>query len=248
MIATALSAMAYRVDWETQPNPTDFHQNRDEMSDKTFRVGVDIGGTFTDVVLIEEDGTVHTAKSVSTTDAYERGILKAVEELLSEGKLRFPDCAEIVHGTTVATNAIVERKGALTGLITTQGFRDVLELRRIRIPKQYELTWQKPVPLVERFLRREVIERVDHHGEVITPLDRDSVRRALGELTRHGIATVAVCLINSYANPEHEKAVREIIVAENPGFTFRFHRSCCPKCASTNERARPLSMLTSCPS
>ena len=94
------------------------------------------------------------------------------------------DCEAFVHGTTVATNAIIERKGALTGLITTKGFRDVLELRRIRIPKLYDLTWQKPAPLVERYLRMEVTERITHRGEIHTPLDERSVVEAVGNLRR----------------------------------------------------------------
>ena len=123
------------------------------MSGQSFRIGVDIGGTFTDIVLIDEQGCVHTAKAISTTDAYERGILETLENLLRDNRLSAGNCTDVAHGTTVATNAIIEREGALTGLITTRGFRDVLELRRIRIPTQYDLNWTKPPPLVERFLR-----------------------------------------------------------------------------------------------
>jgi len=105
-----------------------------------FSIGVDIGGTFTDVVLIEDDGAVHVAKGISTPQAYEKGIFTLVERLLKELKLKAADCRAVVHGTTVATNAIIERKGARTGLITTHGFRDVLELRRIRtVPELYEV-------------------------------------------------------------------------------------------------------------
>ncbi len=187
------------------------------MSGQAFRIGVDIGGTFTDIVLIDADGCVHTAKAISTTDAYERGILETLENLLLESHLSPEECAEVAHGTTVATNAIIERKGARTGLITTRGFRDVLELRRIRIPTQYDLGWAKPPPLVERFLRAEVRERMSHTGEVLETLEAESVRSAIAELTRQRVESIAVCLLNSYANPEHERALYDIIRVENPG-------------------------------
>ncbi|MFN2644934.1 MAG: hydantoinase/oxoprolinase N-terminal domain-containing protein, partial [Burkholderiales bacterium] len=176
-----------------------------------FSIGVDIGGTFTDVVLIEDSGAVHVAKGISTTRAYEQGIFTLVERLLTELTLEAGDCRAVVHGTTVATNAIIERKGARTGLITTRGFRDVLELRRIRIPKLYDLEWEKPEPLVPRFLRVEADERVTHKGEVFSPLDKDSVRRAMAALRQQGVESVAVSLINAYANPAHEQGVREVL-------------------------------------
>ena len=176
-----------------------------------YSIGVDIGGTFTDVVLISESGQVRIAKGLSTPGAFDRGIADILQELLLRESIDSTDCELFVHGTTVATNAIIERKGARTGLITTKGFRDVLELRRIRIPKLYDLTWQKPKPLVERYLRLEVTERMTHRGEVNTPLDEQSVVRAVAELQRLGAESVAVCLLNSYANPAHERAVCEII-------------------------------------
>ncbi|MGA8962240.1 MAG: hydantoinase/oxoprolinase family protein, partial [Pseudolabrys sp.] len=176
-----------------------------------YSIGVDIGGTFTDVVLISESGQVRIAKGLSTPGAFDRGIADILQELLLRENINSTDCELFVHGTTVATNAIIERKGARTGLITTKGFRDVLELRRIRIPKLYDLTWQKPKPLVERYLRLEVTERMTHRGEVNTPLDEQSVVRAVAELQRLGAESVAVCLLNSYANPAHERAVCEII-------------------------------------
>ncbi len=176
-----------------------------------YALGVDIGGTFTDVVLITEAGEVKIAKGLSTPGAFERGIAEILEHLLEHEALDPAGCSAFVHGTTVATNAIIERKGARTGLITTRGFRDVLELRRIRIPKLYDLTWQKPQPLVERYLRLEVDERMTWRGEVHTPLDTESVVRAVTELKRLGVESIAVCLLNSYANPAHERAVRDVI-------------------------------------
>ena len=181
-----------------------------------FSIGVDIGGTFTDVVLIEDEGAVHVAKGISTTAAYEQGILQLVDRLLARLGEDAGNCRAVVHGTTVATNAIIERKGARTGLITTRGFRDVLELRRIRIPKLYDLEWEKPEPLVPRYLRVEVDERMTHRGEVHAPLDAQSVRAAMAALDAHGVESVAVCLINSYANPAHEQAVRELVLKAAP--------------------------------
>src|SRR5689334_9707224 len=110
-----------------------------------YSIGVDIGGTFTDLILVAADGKVYSGKLVSTPPDYERGIVEGLGQLLARHGLDPADCRSIVHGTTVATNAIIERKGAVTGLLTTRGFRDVLELRRIRIPKQYDLAWEKPV-------------------------------------------------------------------------------------------------------
>lgn len=187
------------------------------MAKGRFRIGVDIGGTFTDVVLLEDDGTVHIAKAVSTPHAYEHGILKMLARLLRENAIPAEGCTEVSHGTTIATNAIVEHKGAATGLITTKGFRDVLELRRIRIPRQYDLTWEKPQPLVERYLRLEVEERSNYKGEVLAPLDAESVRRALRRLLEHGMESVAVCLLHSFANPAHERSIRDILRREAPG-------------------------------
>lgn len=180
-------------------------------SNGTFCIGIDIGGTFTDVVLILEDGAAHVAKGLSTPEAFERGILNVLSKLAEDVGFDAGRCTALVHGTTVATNAIIERNGARTGLITTKGFRDVLELRRIRIPKLYDLSWEKPPPLVPRYLRSEVRERMDHRGDAITSLDRDSVRAAIEHLRGNGVESVAVVLLNSYANGEHERQVREII-------------------------------------
>ena len=188
-----------------------------QTPNRRFALGVDIGGTFTDAVIIESDGTVHIGKGISTPDAFERGIFEILDPMLEELGLRPGHCQAFVHGTTIATNAIIERKGAVTGLITTQGFRDVLELRRIRIPRLYDLTWRKPEPLVARYLREEVTERMTHDGHLHTPLDVDSVKQALARLRSRQVTSIAVCLINSYANSMHEEEVREIIRREAPG-------------------------------
>src|SRR5262245_4775803 len=123
-----------------------------------YRVGVDIGGTFTDIVLFGTDGTVHTRKISSSVGDYARAIVEGLQQVFAESGLAGAAIEEIRHGTTVASNAILERKGARTGLITTRGFRDVLEIRTLRMPRLYDIAWTKPAPLVERYLRQVVDE------------------------------------------------------------------------------------------
>jgi N-methylhydantoinase A len=160
------------------------------------RVGIDIGGTFTDLVLVTGEGAVHTLKVPSTVDDYSRAIGQGLVELLGMAGLDGRALDEVLHGTTVASNAILEGKGARTGLITTQGFRDILEIRTPRMPRLYDLTWDKPPVLVERALRREVVERLDHRGRVQVPLDEDSVLEALRRLREAGVDSLAVVLLH----------------------------------------------------
>lgn len=180
------------------------------------RLGVDIGGTFTDLVLIGADGSVVTHKVLSTPDDYGRAIVSAIREMAVAGRLEPERVAEVVHGTTVCSNAILEGKGARTGLITTRGFRDTLEIGRMRYPRLYDLTWMKPPPLVERRLRREVDERLDRDGRVVEPLNEDSVHEAMRALLTDGVESLAVCLLHSYANMEHEVRIRDIAAQHAP--------------------------------
>src|SRR5690606_33807871 len=124
---------------------------------------------------------------------------------------------EVVHGTTVATNAILERKGAHSGLITTRGFRDVLDIRNSRRPEMYNIDWVKPPALVERYLRLEVDERLDADGVVVRPLDEESVKRAIAKLKKASVESVAVCLLNAFVNPKHERRVGEMLRRALPG-------------------------------
>ncbi len=181
-----------------------------------FRVGVDIGGTFTDIVFLAADGRLHTKKVSSTVEDYARAIVEGLGEVFQETRLGGADITEVLHGTTVASNAILEQRGARTGLITTEGFRDVLEIRRLRMPRLYDLAWEKPPTLVERYLRMEVGERVNARGEVTRPLDPAEVERALDRLLREGIQALAVCLVNSYANSVHEEQIQKIAAARAP--------------------------------
>ena len=142
-----------------------------------FRLGIDVGGTFTDIVLLGDDGKLLTRKVSSSPDDYSRAIMQGVRGLIEEAGLDPGTITEVGHGTTVATNTIIERKGPRVALITTRGFRDVLELGRYRLPRLYDLTWRKPDPLVERRYRYEVPDRLSHTGEEILPLDEEAVEQ-----------------------------------------------------------------------
>src|SRR5215210_681871 len=182
----------------------------------TYRVGVDIGGTFTDIVLLGSDGAIHTKKVSSSVENYAQAIVEGLAEVCRESGITGAAIEEIRHGTTVASNAILEHKGARTGLITTKGFRDVLEIRTLRMPRLYDLTWIKPTPLVERYLRKVVDERIDYKGNVERALDPADAERVVGELLAENVEAIAVCLINSFTNPAHELAIREIVQRKAP--------------------------------
>ena len=175
-----------------------------------FRLAVDIGGTFTDIVLVGVDGTYWTKKVPSTPEDYAEGIMEGLGQLMHERELAGRSVQEIVHGTTIAINAILENKGAKTALITTKGFRDVLELRRLRVPNLYTLL-EPPSPIVERRLRLEVDERIGAGGEVVRPLDEATVMPAMDRIRNDGVEAVAVCLLHSFSYPAHERRVGELL-------------------------------------
>jgi N-methylhydantoinase A len=147
-----------------------------------FRVGVDIGGTFTDIVFLGADGEIHTKKISSSVEDYAQAIADGLDQVFGETGLAGADVEVLRHGTTVASNAILETKGAKTGLITTKGFRDILEIRNLRMPRLYDLRWEKPVPLVERYLRVVVDERVNAQGGIDRPLDPKDAGRVVDRL------------------------------------------------------------------
>jgi N-methylhydantoinase A len=181
-----------------------------------FRVAVDIGGTFTDIVFLDAGGRLHVKKVSSSVEDYARAIVDGLREVFEETGLAGHDVLEVLHGTTVASNALLELRGARTGLITTRGFRDVLEIRRLRMPRLYDLTWEKPPTLVERRLRMEVDERIDVRGAVQRPLDDADVVRALDRLLAQGVEALAVCLLNAWANPVHEERIRALAQRHAP--------------------------------
>jgi N-methylhydantoinase A len=180
----------------------------------TYRVGIDIGGTFTDIVVARDDGLLTAHKVPSTPDDYSRGIASALKTWLADVKAEPAQVTDIVHATTVATNTILEFKGARTGLLTTAGFRDVLEMRRLRIPVLYDLQYEKPKPLVDRALRLEARERLGPDGGVRVPLNEDDVRAAAEILRRNKVEAVAISFLHAFANPEHEIAAEAILRRE----------------------------------
>ena len=182
-----------------------------------YRLGVDIGGTFTDIALIDEaTGQIYTGKVSSTPQDPSGGFMEAVQRLLAKQQIAAQDVAYIVHGTTVATNAIIEGKVAPTGFITTEGFRDMLEIARQIRPTLYDLQFEKPRPLVPRHRCFGVPERLDASGAELTPLDEDALRQVAGKLRTEGVESIAVCFLHAYANPAHEQRAGEIIAEVFP--------------------------------
>jgi N-methylhydantoinase A len=184
-----------------------------------YGVGIDIGGTFTDIVLLSSDGRLHTKKVSSSVDDYARAIVDGLADVFEETSLRGEDLSEIRHGTTIGSNAILERKGARTGLIGTAGFRDILDIRTLRMPRLYDLRWEKPAPLVERYLRTTVNERVDAQGNIQVPLDPADAERAVKQLLAENVEAIAICLLNSFANPAHELAIKRVVERLAPSLT-----------------------------
>ena len=176
-----------------------------------LRLGVDVGGTFTDIVLLGPDGRAVHKKVLSSPPDFSVAIKRGIGEALVEHGLDAADVREYTHGATVATNAIITRTGAVTGLITTKGFRDVLEIRRMRMHKLYDINWEKPKPLVPRHHRLEVPARVDPTGRVDTPLDEEAVRAAVRRLRDDGVESVAICYLHAYADGAQERRTREIL-------------------------------------
>lgn len=176
-----------------------------------LKLGVDVGGTFTDVCLLDgESGEVWVDKLPSTVGDQSVAFAAGVESVLTKAG-KAPSAVEfLVHGTTVATNALLEHKGARTALLTTRGFRDVLEIGTQQRPELYSVVQGRPPALVPRHLRREVTERVAADGSVVTPLDETELREVLAELAADGVETLAVCLLFSFMNPAHERRIAEL--------------------------------------
>jgi N-methylhydantoinase A len=176
----------------------------------TARLAVDIGGTFTDVA-VEENGRRWTGKVLTTPHAPEEGVLAAVRRVLDEAGLAPEDVALVIHGTTLATNAIIERKGARTALLTTEGFRDVLALGNEARYDQYDLNIDLPRPLVPRRWRLAVRERLDNKGTVLRPLDEEAVRAQVAFMRAEGIESLAIGFLHAFVNPAHERRAAEIV-------------------------------------
>jgi N-methylhydantoinase A len=192
-----------------------------------WRVGADIGGTFTDIVALGPDGDVRRIKVPSTSDDYARGICAGLEAGLGSDQLR--DVDQVVHGTTIATNAILEQQPPRLALITSHGFRDLLELRRSRRPTLYDLTWRPPAALVPRRLRLGVSERIAADGSVITPLSEPDVLECAARLRDEAVEAVAICLLNAHVNSDHEQRVAELITRELPGVRITLSSAIAPE-------------------
>ncbi len=185
-----------------------------------FNIGIDVGGTFTDLFVAGSDGAVETFKTLSTPDDPAIGVLDGLRRIADAHDLTLTELAgqvdTIVHGTTVTTNATLTRGGARTGLITTRGVRDALEMRRGIRERQYDNRYQNVVPLVPRHRRLPVTGRLDYAGEEIDALSLDDVRAAARSLADSDVGAVAICFMNSFANPAHERAAAEVVAAELP--------------------------------
>ena len=192
------------------------------------RMAVDIGGTFTDAVLQTAHG-LHSTKVLTTPASPETGMLQAIEALLAESGLRMDQLDVLIHGTTLATNALIERKGAATACLVNEGFRDVLETGHEKRFDHYDLNIEMPRPLVPRWLRLPVRGRMRADGREHLPLRLEDVDQACEVLEREGIQSVAIGLLHAYANPAHEQAVAERLQARLPGLSICLSSQVCPE-------------------
>jgi len=192
------------------------------------RLAADIGGTFTDVVL-EHGGRRHSAKVLTTPRAPEAGMLEGIAQVLAAAQLRPAQVGVLVHGTTLATNALIERKGAKTALLTTAGFRDVLEMGYEKRYEHYDLELELPAPLVPRELRFPVTERMTAKGRIDTPLDEKSFPELISQLKKKQIQAVAIGFLHSYVNDAHEKRAAALLAAALPGLSVTLSSEVCPE-------------------
>jgi N-methylhydantoinase A len=198
----------------------------------SYRLGVDVGGTFTDVLLVEEgSGTTWRAKTASTPADQAVGVLNGIDQVCTAAGIELSEVAQVLHGTTVATNAILEGKGATVGLVTTKGFRQVLQIARSFVPGGLAgwIIWPKPEPLADLENTVEVDERIATDGTVVRPLDEDDVRAQLTRLAGREIQALAVSLINSFADPAHEKRIAEIAAEILPGVPISLSSAVLPE-------------------
>ena len=193
------------------------------------RIAVDVGGTFTDVALELPEGGIVTAKVLTTPSVPEEGVVAAVRQAIAEAGVEPAAVGLVIHGTTLATNALIERTGARTALIVTEGFRDSVEMALENRFEQYDISIDRPAPLVPRHLRWPVTERMNHAGHVLVPLDEQSVHALLPRLERHAIEAVAVGLLHSYANPAHERRVGAILHEALPDLRVTLSSEVCPE-------------------
>ena len=190
--------------------------NNESVREPSIRIGVDTGGTFTDLMVMDSSGKLKVFKVMSTPSEPSSAILRGLDRVLNETDQVGQNVSYFIHGTTVGTNAILEGKGSPVALLTTKGFRDVLHIARQERPVMFDFFVYRPEPLVPRYLRYEVSERVYADGHIRVPLDEEGVRSMLREASALGVRSVAVCFLHSYANQTHEKRVGEIVAQEFP--------------------------------
>src|SRR3989339_422186 len=184
-----------------------------------YKLGIDIGGTFTDFVLLDDaKGWMEVGKCLTTPDDPSRAVVEGFTEILRKTGIAAGEVVIAIHGTTLVTNTLIERKGAKTGLITTKGVRDVLEMGNEFRYDLYDLQMDNPQPLVPRQLRCGVAERMNQKGEAILPLNLEEVRGIARFFREQGVAAVAVCLLHSYMNPDHEQKIHALLNKEFPDF------------------------------
>ena len=181
-----------------------------------IRIGADVGGTFTDIVIELADGSYSSTKVLTTHQAPELGILDGISRIAAQEAIALEDVEQIIHGTTLATNALIERRGAKTALVTTDGFRDVIETRTESRFEQYDLNIVLPTPLIQRADRHVISERLNARGETLVPFDEDGARALIARIADEGYESVAVGFIHSYVNPVNERRFRELLLAEIP--------------------------------
>ena len=187
----------------------------------SFSLGIDIGGTFTDIVI--HDSETHRVliwKELTTPQNPTIGVISGIKQLLQRESMNASRIVRVVHATTLFTNALIERKGAKTGLITTRGFRDVLEIGRERKYELYDLFIQMPLPLIPRQLRREVTERLSEKGEIEIPLDEPALFQEVDDLVARDVRSVAIVFLHAYANPQHEHRAVELISKKYPDLSI----------------------------
>ncbi len=194
-----------------------------------LRIGIDVGGTFTDVALDAGDGSITTSKVPTTPRAPEEGVMTGITLALGSAGVAAGDIRSVIHGTTLATNALIQRKGARTALVCTRGFRDILRLAYESRYDQYDIWLEKTEPLVPRHLTFPVTERMNVAGMPLVPLDEASVAPVARALRDEGIESVAIGLLHAYANPAHEERVRDLLLAELPGLSVSLSSHVCPE-------------------
>src|SRR5260221_6243441 len=197
---------------------------------RKFRVGVDVGGTFTDIVLVEETtGAILVAKVHTVPADPSQGCIDGIEKALSRHQVEPGELSFVVHGTTIATNTIIEGKGAKAGLITSEGFRDVLEIAYQTRPRLYDIFFDKPKPLIPRHLCMGVPERIHPDGTVKTRLDTDALRKVAKALQAEGVEAIAVAFLHSYRDPTHERQAGEVLAKELNGTPIVLSSDVCPE-------------------